>query len=81
MRYAENVYAMLVSAYFLGNIMTTEDYFNELKNNGQPALANMLEWAKHWLETAPLIGDKTKKLLLDFCEENGVDVNLPKKKT
>lgn len=61
--------------------MTTEEYLEQLRRSGVPALANMLKWAKHWLETAPLMGDKTKKLLMEFCEENGVDVNLPKKKT
>ena len=61
--------------------MTNEQLLHEIREHGGPALANMLEWSKHWLETAPMMGDKTKTLLLEFCEEHGIDVKLPQKKT
>lgn len=43
-----------------------------------PETVKMLLWAKRWLESAPLMGSDTKQKLLNFCNEWGVKVNLPK---
>jgi hypothetical protein len=47
--------------------MTTEEFIRELSKD-RPETARMLEWSKHWLETEPLLGEETKKVLLSFCK-------------